>query len=367
VLVGDYVLVKHHDSGDDKFFEGRVQAVGGKDVQLRFSDKFNLYKDGLVDVHFVLNRVPTRRMHQALAIRPATARLLFPDQCHLDGIPPLINLTPSASSPSIASLARTKSSFRSLLQYCADHLEAHHLWYSDRKPDTCFLSHSELCHRPGTGKTVTLVEAIQQLLTRDSDARILACAPSNDAADLIALKLTNVGSVNGLFRLNAMSRKYKDLPKKLREFSLANDNQVFAIPVLEDLQKCRVIVTTCISAGIPYGLGIKPGHFSHIFVDEAGQAMEPEVLIPIKTMASPTTNVTLAGSRLHYYFHLGGLRLITGDPKQLGPSIRSEFASSHGLSQSYLARLMARNVYDLDVGKGRTCVALLSNSQRQEN
>lgn len=70
----------------------------------------------------------------------------------------------------------------------------------------------------------------------------------------------------------------------------------------------RIVVTTCSSAGlfhsigVQYGLGLavdvllsslvlveltvswclhRVGHFTHVFLDEAGQATEPETLIPI--------------------------------------------------------------------------------------
>ena len=41
---------------------------------------------------------------------------------------------------------------------------------------------------PGTGKSVTIVEAILQVLKNIKYSRIIACAPSNSAADLIVCK-----------------------------------------------------------------------------------------------------------------------------------------------------------------------------------
>jgi helicase MOV-10 len=47
--------------------------------------------------------------------------------------------------------------------------------------------------RPGTGKTVTVVEAIRQVLKKNPNARVLACAPSNSAADIITERLADLG------------------------------------------------------------------------------------------------------------------------------------------------------------------------------
>ena len=40
-----------------------------------------------------------------------------------------------------------------------------------------------------------------------------------------------------------------------------------------------------ILSGTLHGLGLSIGHFSHVFVDEAGQATEPECLVPISLLA----------------------------------------------------------------------------------
>ncbi|CAN0444217.1 unnamed protein product, partial [Discosporangium mesarthrocarpum] len=56
--------------------------------------------------------------------------------------------------------------------------------------------------------------------------------------------------------------------------------------------------------------------FTHIFIDESSQAMEPELLVPL-SLARPQTSLILAG-----------------DPKQLGAGVRSPCARSFGLEIS---------------------------------
>ena len=60
-------------------------------------------------------------------------------------------------------------------------------------------------------------------------------------------------------------------------------------------------------------LGIPKSHFTHVFIDEAGQGMEPECLVPIAGLLGTDEN------------NLGQL-VLAGDPKQLGPVLRSPFA-----------------------------------------
>jgi helicase MOV-10 len=174
---------------------------------------------------------------------------------------------------------------------------------------------------------VTIIEAIRQILDYKPDARILACAPSNSAADIIAERLTILG-VSQLFRLNAPSRMKGHLPAALLPYSRVMGNN-FSVPPVEELRKFRVVVSTCISAFVPYSIGIQAGHFSHVFVDEAGQACEPEALAGVKSLATSKTNLVLSG-----------------DPKQLGPIIRSDVAAHFKLAASLLDRLTERPLYD---------------------
>jgi helicase MOV-10 len=191
----------------------------------------------------------------------------------------------------------------------------------------------QISFRPGTGKTVTCVEAILQLLQQNPSAHILACAPSNSAADLIASRLASAGlKPDTLFRMCAPSRAFSQLPSDLLPHVYSRDGN-FCVPGLGKLGTYLVIVSTCVSASMLSGVGVPPGHFTHIFVDEAGQATEPEVMVPIATLAGDVTNVVLSG-----------------DPKQLGPIIRSNVARVLGLEKSYLERLMEREGYDDNTG-----------------
>lgn len=195
------------------------------------------------------------------------------------------------------------------------------------------VSLTERCHRPGTGKTVTVVEAIRQVLSRQPSAKILTCAPSNSAADLIAQRLT-VLTDNEMFRCNAASRDPRSLPEVLSSYTLSLGDH-YGLHPLKKLSSFRLTVTTCGNASFAHNVGIPQGHYSHIFVDEAGQASEPEVLTAILAMAGPNTVVVLAG-----------------DPKQLGPVIRSSIARELGLGTSYLERLLEMPLYSSGTGRG---------------
>lgn len=255
----------------------------------------------------------------------------------------------------------------------------------------------------GTGKTSTLVEAILQVLweqrrspcrrggggtaPRDlpaQPAHVLVVAPSDEAADLVLLALhaafaapapvadpdlvssatapasdttlmTTLGLCpvlalpppstlrtarthprHGILRFNLPSRKSDSLQHAtLLQYCVTDARQgMFTVPSASLLVECRVIVATALScATLRSALGKSnpaateaaepPKEFSHLFFDEASQCLEAESLVPL-TLAGPTTSV-----------------IITGDPKQLGPVVRSPLAASRGLSVSLQERIMA--------------------------
>ncbi|KAF9566555.1 RNA helicase [Agrocybe pediades] len=332
VLVGDFILVSRAEGPETlntrTWYEGRVHQVHQNHVSLRFGGEFSTYRGTKFDVRFVLNRLPFRRMHQSITNKFNPVRLLFPGAAHIQGVKRI----PPSKIDEIVPYYRPIGEDEEQMETVAAIL--------NQKPGSVpFVVFGP----PGTGKTITIVEAMKQILERDPDARILACSPNNSAADQIAIKLMELGKTQ-VFRLNSLSRRVDEMPKVLREFSCINDNHIFFIPDKEKLQKFRVVVSTCLSGGVPAALGVPRGHYSHIFIDEAGQGKEPELMVPIKSIADTKTNVILAG-----------------DNQQLGPVVNSSLARTLGLKTSYLARLMDRDIYDLDKFRGITIVKLVKN------
>lgn len=186
---------------------------------------------------------------------------------------------------------------------------------------------------PGTGKTVTVVETILQIFALRQDARILVVTPSNSAADLIVERLHKSGQIQygDLARLNAFQRPLDVIPDVVKPYSFQNDD----LGMLAKVVLHRIVVATCSTSGGLYKLGLREGHFTHCFVDEAGETTEPETMIPIGLLAtSDKSQIILAG-----------------DPKQLGPVLHSPEAKLYGLEMSFLERLSLLPLYERDASR----------------
>ncbi|NXU56710.1 M10L1 helicase, partial [Turnix velox] len=188
---------------------------------------------------------------------------------------------------------------------------------------------------PGTGKTVTVIEAILQIHYSLPGSRILVCAPSNAATDLICLRLhqSNLLKPGAMVRVNATFRSLEHIDDLVRPYCKEGDNISKALWF-------RIVITTCSSAGMFFHAEIRLGHFTHVILDEAGQATEPESLIPISLISEANGQIVLVG-----------------DPKQLGPVIKSKMAQTFGLSISLLERLTSREIYLRDEEAFSTCGA----------
>ncbi|XP_064297780.1 RNA helicase Mov10l1 [Phalacrocorax carbo] len=167
------------------------------------------------------------------------------------------------------------------------------------------------------------------------DSRILVCAPSNAATDLICLRLhqSNLLKPGAMVRVNASFRSAEQINDMVKPYCKDGD----------DVWKAswfRIIITTCSSAGMFYQAEIRLGHFTHVILDEAGQASEPESLIPIGLISEANGQIVLVG-----------------DPKQLGPVIKSKIALTFGLNVSFLERLTSRELYLRDEDAFSACGA----------
>ena len=217
--------------------------------------------------------------------------------------------------------------------------------------DFCYLINGP----PGTGKTKTLCEIATQL-GHDTNffGSILLCAPSNPAADTLALRLRVHFDPNSLLRLNEFSRTFAEVPQEILPYCYVEDD-LFSLPPVSKLMAYRVVVTTCQTADvlvqarvtnrdlislqskltITLGNGslqnAVPLHWAALLMDEAAQATEPEGLIPLSVVSPPAPSP----SRPPIF-------VMAGDQHQLSPRTYNRATS---LGTSLFERLSEMPVY----------------------
>ncbi|KAJ1529194.1 hypothetical protein ONE63_005999 [Megalurothrips usitatus] len=181
----------------------------------------------------------------------------------------------------------------------------------------------------GTGKTYTLAQAIKQLLTVP-DYRVLVCTHSNSAADIYIQDYLHPYVLNGHgdvrpLRIYYDKRWVSTVNPTVQQYCLIEIDQTgtkrFRLPQKKDILKHRVVVVTLNMSTILTTLDLEKGFFTHIFLDEAAQAMECEAIMPL-AMAGERTRIVLAG-----------------DHMQLNPELFSPFAKERNLHMSLLERL----------------------------
>jgi ATP-dependent RNA/DNA helicase IGHMBP2 len=216
---------------------------------------------------------------------------------------------------------------------------------------------------PGTGKTTTLVQAILETIRRER--RVLVCAPSNTAVDLLTEKLAERG-VN-VIRMGNPSRvsdlllehtldaqvmahkRYGELrsmrqtaeqyreeaSKHVRNFGWEEREQRRLMKeearalhqeadgleryITEDLLE-QVQVITCTLVGAS-NRNIRHLTYETVFIDEAAQALEPGCWIPIAK---------------------AGRVVLAGDHQQLPPTVKSEKAAKDGLRETLFEKCIKR-------------------------
>ena len=203
---------------------------------------------------------------------------------------------------------------------------------------------------PGTGKTTTLVEAINETLMKES--QVLVCAQSNMALDWISEQLVdrgiNVLRIGNPTRVNdkmlgfTYERRFESHPdypqlwairkaiRELRSHRKRGDERFhqkfehlkarateLEIRINSNLfDEARVVASTLVGSANRVLEGMK---FGILFIDEAAQALEAACWIPMRRV----TRVVLAG-----------------DHCQLPPMVKSIAALKAGLGKSLMERIV---------------------------
>jgi len=205
---------------------------------------------------------------------------------------------------------------------------------------------------PGTGKTTTLVEAINETLMRET--QVMVCAQSNMAVDWISeklvdrdinvLRLGNPTRVNDKMLSFTYERRFESHPdypqlwalrKAIRELrsnrkrgddrwhqrveSLKSRAIELELRIQNELfGEARVIASTLVGSANRLLEGKK---FGTVFIDEAAQALEAACWIPLRR-----------ASRV----------ILAGDHCQLPPTVKCFEAMRGGLGRTMMERLVER-------------------------
>ena len=92
-------------------------------------------------------------------------------------------------------------------------------------------------------------------------AKILICAPSNAAADVLISRLARSNlPANELFRFNSYQRNPESVAQEARAFGMFDNTvKVFKFPGLEKFLTFKYVVSTCCMAGKLTNYGVKKG------------------------------------------------------------------------------------------------------------
>ncbi len=216
---------------------------------------------------------------------------------------------------------------------------------------------------PGTGKTTTLVHAIEALL-QNGAKKILVATPSNVAVDVISERLASKGiqvtrignpvrvgehlqalTMDSKMQLHATNKDIKKLKKQAAEYkdmahkykrnfgkderdqrkllfteahNILKDVERLEKYIIKDIIDNTQVVTATLVGCNQYSIA----HLSYdvVVIDEAGQALEPACFIPI-----------LKTQKL----------ILAGDHCQLPPTIKSKVAAKQGLEVTLLEKCVA--------------------------
>ena len=221
-----------------------------------------------------------------------------------------------------------------------------------------------ICGPFGCGKTKTLSVAAKLIAQAFYRARILIVTTTNSCAnmyiellrcyfDTLTMLREKQGNRRIMYRHFAMTQKIH-LNKEVNDFANIENvgegpDQVYKRINFFNLKQCTIIVTTitaCATLIPPQSQFKSKFLFTHIFIDEAAQVIEPEACIAL-SLAGASTKIALAG-----------------DIHQSRPLVLSKYGKQYNLDQSLLERLEMLPEYETE-GLYKCKVNLLENFRSQ--
>jgi len=192
-------------------------------------------------------------------------------------------------------------------------------------------------------------------IENDPKARILMCAPTNSAADTLALRLQGIAPIGvQVFRHCSLNRPSEELATQLLPLVNLDSSGMFCLPEFSKLMQKQIIVSTLSDItefwhgyphvgatnfelqeftiewhNIVYGEGIPPSriHWQYLIIDEAAQAIEPDIWSAL-TVVAPNKQSSILPKIV-----------LAGDPFQLGTTV---YAEEHKgvLEHTYFERIL---------------------------
>ncbi|CAG9818274.1 unnamed protein product [Phaedon cochleariae] len=311
VIVGDMIDVRVHE--DHIGYRGIIKRVNDTTVEIGDIDEELIEmiesNPGVeIDVRFVLSRLGFERMHQG------------EEQVTINGMVPTLFPDITLRQKVVREVRSINNGdfYNEMIVTNPEQKMAVHKILNGTSSTAPYIVFGP----PGTGKTITIVEAILQIKTKTKN-KILVCAPANAACDMLTEKLMPHCKKDELIRIMSENVDRSTIHDNILEYSNhEKDNTVRKITP-DELMHYRIVVTTLILIG-RYS---RKYHPDVLFVDEAAQACEPEVACAIGMLEK--------GSQV----------VLAGDPRQLGPSLSSNVAKRYNLGISLLERLMDLDLY----------------------
>jgi ATP-dependent RNA/DNA helicase IGHMBP2 len=339
------VLFSQHNAQEHRI-QGTIAVVKGNYLKLntKVDELPNWLKQGKLGIDVLFDEASYKEMNEALKQASEIPEHQAPD---------LLKVLVGQSSP----LAH---------QHLKVVLPHQQLNDGQRKAITNIIQQQQLAivhGPPGTGKTTTIIAAIQELLKQGSP-QILVTAPSNIAVDVLTDKLATLGiavlrignpiRVTQTVQEHTLDNKIAEHPqrKQIKEWRKQSDEYIKmahqykrsfgkaereqrkalfdeAHKLIKDMRQleqymsndvigqAQVIATTLVGT---QHYSIKHLQYHTVIIDEAAQAIEPACWIPL-----------LKAQKV----------ILAGDHCQLPPTIKSEAAAKQGLEQSLMEKMVA--------------------------